>query len=66
MTVYRTQPIPFIDEIFHIRQAKLYCATQFNQVNICLCTLALKLYNFCIVSTYVINWQPKSMRVQVI
>uniref|UniRef100_T1I1M3 Dol-P-Glc:Glc(2)Man(9)GlcNAc(2)-PP-Dol alpha-1,2-glucosyltransferase n=1 Tax=Rhodnius prolixus TaxID=13249 RepID=T1I1M3_RHOPR len=31
MTVYRTQPIPFIDEIFHIRQAKLYCATQFNQ-----------------------------------
>jgi len=30
--IYRTQPTPFIDEIFHIPQVQKYCSGLFNEV----------------------------------
>ena len=32
--VYRAQPTPFIDEVFHIPQAQKYCSGKFNEVKI--------------------------------
>ena len=31
--VYRVQPTPFIDEIFHIPQAQKYCSGNFYEVS---------------------------------
>lgn len=42
--INQTQPVPFIDEIFHIRQARQYCRGNFHHVSTNLCFLASVVY----------------------
>jgi hypothetical protein len=39
--VYEVQPLPFLDEIFHIPQAEKYCRGLFREVSITIFNVAI-------------------------